>query len=206
LNGTPQAAGYVSSGETGRFLRPRAIEARARALLEEFDVRPADPSLPISALSAGNQQKVVLARQLASHPRVVVASNPSRGIDVGATESVHKRLLRAREEGSAVLLVSNDLDELFDLSDRVIALYRGEIAYEARSSDVSLDELALAMAGTHRRVRVTINKQQAEVLDRMVARGEHGDGRAAVIRKGLLQFARDEARRRKQEGGEASRG
>jgi general nucleoside transport system ATP-binding protein len=142
------ALSHVSPGRTGSFVRPRTIEARARELLEEYDVRPADPGLPISSLSGGNQQKVVLARQLATNPKVVVASNPSRGLDVGAIEYVHRRLLRARDEGNAVVLVSNDLDELFDLSDRIIALYRGDIVYEARIADVSLDDLALAMAGT----------------------------------------------------------
>jgi simple sugar transport system ATP-binding protein len=140
----------IASGNAlkGGFLSPRTIKANAEELMTKYDIRAADPSVPISSLSGGNQQKVVLARQLAQDPKVVVASNPARGLDVGATEYVHRRLLDVRESGNSVLLVSNDLDELLDLSDRVIALYRGEILYAAAVADVSIDELALAMAGT----------------------------------------------------------
>jgi general nucleoside transport system ATP-binding protein len=137
----------------GRFsqrglLRPRSIREHAKRLLVEYDVRPPDPDLRVLSLSGGNQQKLVLARELSRGPRVLVAANPTQGLDVGASAYVHRRLLAVREAGNAVLLVSHDLNELFKLADRIIVLYRGKILYESAIGSVSMDELALAMAGT----------------------------------------------------------
>ncbi len=137
----------------GRFrsrglLSRKSMRKAGRKLLEEYDVRPADPDLRALSLSGGNQQKVVLARELSRDPRVLVAANPTHGLDVGAAEYVHRRLLDVREAGSAILLVSNDLDELLKLSDRIIVLYRGKVAYEGPAGSVSIDALAMAMAGT----------------------------------------------------------
>jgi simple sugar transport system ATP-binding protein len=129
------------------FLRKRAIKANARRLLEEYDVRPPDPDLLALSLSGGNQQKLILARELGRDPKVVIAANPTHGLDVGATDYVHRKLLEVRERGGGVLLVSHDLDELLKLADRILVLYRGSVVYEAAVGDVSMDELALAMAG-----------------------------------------------------------
>jgi simple sugar transport system ATP-binding protein len=137
----------------GQF-SPRGILARkevrqhARRLLEEYDVRPPDPDRLALALSGGNQQKLVLARELSRNPKVLIAANPTQGLDVGATEYVHRRLLAVRESGSGVVLVSHDLDELLKLSDRILVLYRGQILYQGTAGAISLDDLALAMAGT----------------------------------------------------------
>ena len=131
----------------GVLSRARVYE-HARRLLAEYDVRPPDPNLRALSLSGGNQQKVVLARELAREPRVLVAANPTQGLDVGAADYVHRKLLEVRATGSAILLVSNDLDELFKLADRIVVLYRGKVLYESSISEVSIDELALAMAGT----------------------------------------------------------
>jgi ABC-type uncharacterized transport system ATPase subunit len=142
----------LASVPAGRFsrrglLRRKAIREHARRLLVEYDVRPANPDLPVRSLSGGNQQKLVLARELSRDPRVLVAANPTQGLDVGAAEYVHRQLLDVREKGNAIVLVSHDLDELLKLSDRILVLYRGRILYEAAVEDVSMDDLALAMAG-----------------------------------------------------------
>ena len=135
-------------GDGDGLLRPRAIREHAKRLLEEFDVRPPDPDLPVLSLSGGNQQKVVLARELSRELRVIVAANPTQGVDVGATDYVHRKLLEARDRGAGIVLVSIDLDELLKLSDRILCVYRGAIAYHSPASRVSIDDLALAMAGT----------------------------------------------------------
>jgi general nucleoside transport system ATP-binding protein len=144
------ALASIPAGKHSRFglLRRRSVRAQARRLLGEYDVRPADPDLRASSLSGGNQQKVVLARELGRNPKVLIAAQPTQGLDVGATDYVQRRLLEVRERGGAVVLVSNDLDELLKLSDTLIVLYRGRIFYEADAGSVSVDALARAMAGT----------------------------------------------------------
>jgi simple sugar transport system ATP-binding protein len=120
--------------------------ARARRLLTEFDVRGGGPQTPASSLSGGNQQKVVVAREVARNPRVLVAAQPTRGLDVGAIEFVHRRLVEERDENRAILLVSFELDEILSLSDRILVIYEGEIVAEF-SPDVSEEEIGIAMVG-----------------------------------------------------------
>jgi ABC-type uncharacterized transport system ATPase subunit len=126
----------------------KRIQAQARDLLEEYDVRPPDPDQLAGSLSGGNQQKVVLARELSRQPKVLIADNPTWGLDVGAIDYVHRRLLDVRNRGAAVLLLSLDLDELLKLSDRVLVLYRGRVVLESPVSNLDMDDLALAMAGS----------------------------------------------------------
>ncbi|HET6641999.1 MAG TPA: ABC transporter ATP-binding protein [Gaiellaceae bacterium] len=128
------------------WLFPRRLVARARTLLKEFDVRGGGPQTAASALSGGNQQKVVIAREVGRDPRVLVAAQPTRGLDVGAIEFVHNRLVAERDEGKAVLLVSLELDEISSLSDRILVLYEGRIVGEYEP-DVSAEELGIAMTG-----------------------------------------------------------
>jgi ABC-type uncharacterized transport system ATPase subunit len=128
------------------WLSPRRLIARARRLLREFDVRGGGPHTRAAALSGGNQQKVVIAREVGRDPRVLIAAQPTRGLDVGAIEYVHRRLIDARDQGRAVLLVSLELDEILSLSDRILVLYEGQIAGEY-GADVSEEELGLAMTG-----------------------------------------------------------
>jgi simple sugar transport system ATP-binding protein len=128
------------------WLFPRRLVARARTLLKEFDVRGGGPQTAASALSGGNQQKVVIAREVGRDPRVLVAAQPTRGLDVGAIEFVHNRLVAERDEGKAVLLVSLELDEILSLSDRILVLYEGRIVGEY-GPDVSAEELGIAMTG-----------------------------------------------------------
>ncbi len=128
------------------WLFPRRLIARAGKLLQEFDVRGGTPLTRASALSGGNQQKVVVAREIERDPRVLLAAQPTRGLDVGAIEFVHRRLVEERDEGRAVLLVSLELDEILSLSDRILVMYEGRIVGEY-GPDVSDEELGIAMTG-----------------------------------------------------------
>jgi simple sugar transport system ATP-binding protein len=128
------------------WLFPSRLVERAKALLQRFDVRGGDALTRASALSGGNQQKVVLAREIGREPRVLLAVQPTRGLDVGAIEFVHRQLVGARDAGAAVLLVSLELDEILSLSDRVLAIYEGRIVAEY-SPDVSPEECGIAMTG-----------------------------------------------------------
>ena len=120
--------------------------ARARRLLREFDVRGGTPTTPASALSGGNQQKVVLAREIDGNPKVLIAAQPTRGLDVGAIEFVHRRLVEQRDNGRAVFLVSLELEEVLSLSDRILVIYEGRIVGEFPPSATE-EELGLAMTG-----------------------------------------------------------
>jgi general nucleoside transport system ATP-binding protein len=131
------------------WLFPKRMVERARKLLQEFDVRGGTPQTPASSLSGGNQQKVVVAREVSRDPRVLVAAQPTRGLDVGAIEFVHRRLVAERDEGRAILLVSFELDEIVSLSDRVLVLYEGRIVAEY-PPDVSEEEIGIAMTGGRR--------------------------------------------------------
>ncbi len=132
------------------WLFPRRMLARARRLLREFDVRGGGPTARASALSGGNQQKVVIAREVGRDPRVLVAAQPTRGLDVGAIEYVHKRLITVRDEHKAVLLVSLELEEILSLSDRILVLYEGRVVGEY-GPDASEEELGVAMTGGRRK-------------------------------------------------------
>ncbi|MGH2340994.1 ABC transporter ATP-binding protein [Segnochrobactraceae bacterium EtOH-i3] len=129
------------------FLRRRAIEKRAATALAAHDVRGPGPDSPARLLSGGNMQKLILARVLDRKPRLLIAAQPTRGLDIGATGDVHRRLLAARAEGAAVLLISEDLDELFRLSDRIAVIHAGQVTPAERTEDVDLKTLGLKMAG-----------------------------------------------------------
>jgi general nucleoside transport system ATP-binding protein len=128
------------------WLFPRRLIERARRLLSEFDVRGGGPETPAASLSGGNQQKVVIAREVSRDPRVLVAAQPTRGLDVGAIEFVHRRLVAERDEGRAILLVSFELEEIFSLSDRILVVYEGRVCAEY-PPDVTEEELGFAMTG-----------------------------------------------------------
>jgi simple sugar transport system ATP-binding protein len=131
------------------FLNLGAMTARARKLLKEFDVRGGTPTTPAAALSGGNQQKVVLAREIDGDPKVLIAAQPTRGLDVGAIEFVHGRLLEQRDAGRAILLVSLELEEILSLSDRILVIYEGRIAGEFPPTATE-EELGFAMTGGRR--------------------------------------------------------
>jgi simple sugar transport system ATP-binding protein len=131
------------------LLSPRRMADRARTLLREYDVRGGDPGTRAGSLSGGNQQKCVVARELSANPKVLIAAQPTRGLDVGAIEFVHRRLVEERDAGRAILLVSLELEEIRSLSDRVLVIYEGRIVAEMEPS-ASEEEFGIAMTGGER--------------------------------------------------------
>jgi len=125
----------------------RAVRDSARRIIEQFDIRTPSETTPANALSGGNQQKAVVARELSAEPRLLVASQPTRGVDIGATEFIHRQIMKARTEGKAVLLVSADLDELLSLSDRIGVIFKGRIIREFTHEEAVREEVGLAMTG-----------------------------------------------------------
>ena len=128
------------------WLRLGHMKERAEKLLAEFDVRGGGAETYAAALSGGNQQKVAVAREIASNPKVLVAHQPTRGLDVGAIEFVHRRLIAERDKGRAVLLVSLEYEEVKALADRILVIYEGKIVGEF-PPDASEEELGIAMTG-----------------------------------------------------------
>ena len=128
------------------WLSPRRMIESAKKLLEEFDVRGGGPTTRAASLSGGNQQKVVVAREVGRNPRVLVAAQPTRGLDVGAIEFIHRRIVQERDAGRAILLLSLELEEILSLSDRILVIYEGRIVGEY-PPDTSEEELGIAMTG-----------------------------------------------------------
>jgi simple sugar transport system ATP-binding protein len=131
------------------FMRRREAEEAARGIIERFEVKASGPQAPTRELSGGNAQKVLLARELSEEPKVIVVASPTRGLDVGAAEAVRGLLDERRAAGCAVLLISEDLDEVRSMSDRILALYEGRIVYETQGEGSDVEEIGLAMAGGH---------------------------------------------------------
>ncbi len=131
----------------GIFLNFKQIETSSQELIDAYNVKTPSQDTPVKNLSGGNIQKLILARELARKPRVLIAAQPTRGVDIGATEYIHNQLLLQRSEGLATLLISEDLDEVKALSDRIIVMFGGEIMGVVNSDAVSIEELGLMMAG-----------------------------------------------------------
>jgi ABC-type uncharacterized transport system ATPase subunit len=127
-------------------LNPAAVGEAARERVEQFDIRTSSPDAAVSTLSGGNQQKVVVARELSRPLRLFIASQPTRGVDVGSIEFIHGRIVRERDVGTAVLVVSSELDEVVGLADRIAVMYRGRILAIV-SPDTPREEIGLLMAG-----------------------------------------------------------
>jgi sugar transporter len=123
------------------------INSYARKLMEEFDVRAASELVPAGALSGGNQQKAIIAREVDRNPDLLIVSQPTRGLDVGAIEYIHKRLISERDKGKAVLVVSFELDEILNLSDRIAVIHDGKIQGIVKPSETNKQELGILMAG-----------------------------------------------------------
>ncbi|MER8971522.1 ABC transporter ATP-binding protein [Mesorhizobium sp. M0902] len=134
----------------GPFLDIDAIRNDARDKIVKYDIRPADCRLKTANFSGGNQQKIVLAREMEQDPGVLIVGQPTRGVDVGAIEFIHKRLIAMRDQGKAVLVVSVELDEIRSLSDRILVMFAGRIVGE-RGPDATEGELGLLMAGVEQR-------------------------------------------------------
>jgi ABC-type uncharacterized transport system ATPase subunit len=127
-------------------LNPGAIAESARERVEQFDIRTSSPDSPVSTLSGGNQQKVVVAREMSRPLRLFVAAQPTRGVDVGSIEFIHSRIMHERDVGTAVLVVSSELDEVVGLADRIAVMYSGRILAIV-SPDTPREEIGLLMAG-----------------------------------------------------------
>jgi simple sugar transport system ATP-binding protein len=124
-------------------------EARRHAdeLIEQYDIRTPSAQNTASSLSGGNQQKLIVAREFARDTRLIIASQPTRGIDVGSIEYIHQRIVEERDNGAAVLIVSSELDEVMALADRILVMYRGKIVAEVAGSEATAAEIGLYMAG-----------------------------------------------------------
>jgi simple sugar transport system ATP-binding protein len=123
------------------------LAGAATLAVKDYDVRPPDLNLPAGKLSGGNQQKLIVAREFHRQPRLLIAAQPTRGVDVGAIEFIHQRIVRARDEGAGVLLVSSELDEVLSLSDRILVMYEGRIVAEFARGQATERELGLKMGG-----------------------------------------------------------
>ena len=127
-------------------LRGKEITRLTGEYIEKYDIRVADPEGEISQLSGGNAQKVIIAREFENHPKVIIACQPTRGVDIGSIEFIHTQLLKFRNEGNSVLLISSELSEIMSLSDRIAVMYKGEIIGVV-SPDVPVEKIGLLMAG-----------------------------------------------------------
>ena len=135
----------------GPFLSPAAARRQTRREMERYDVRPVDERLKTANFSGGNQQKIVLAREIEREPRVLLVGQPTRGVDIGAIEFIHRRLVALRDAGVAILLVSVELEEIMALSDRILVMCGGRITGERRPGEADESELGLLMAGVTER-------------------------------------------------------
>lgn len=133
------------------FLKKKEIRSYAEKLIDQYDVRSSQgPVTQTRTMSGGNQQKAIVAREIDKDPTFLIAVQPTRGVDVGAIELIHKQIVEERDKGKAVLLVSLELDEVMDVSDRILVMYEGEIVGEFKPEEVTVEELGLYMTGAKR--------------------------------------------------------
>jgi simple sugar transport system ATP-binding protein len=132
---------------TAGFMNNAAIDKRIGEIIENFDVRPRNPALPAKALSGGNQQKLIIGREFELNPKLLLVSQPTRGVDIGAIEFIHRKLIELRDAGSAVLLVSAELEEVTALADRLLVIREGEIVGEVDPKVTTVEEIGLMMTG-----------------------------------------------------------
>lgn len=143
---------FTEEFQKNGFLKRDSIRKRADKLIDKFDIRSGQGADTIvRSMSGGNQQKVIIAREINRNPEILIAVQPTRGLDVGAIEFIHKQLVEERDRGTAVLLISFELDEVMNLSDRILVMYEGEIVAELDPKNVTTQELGLYMAGSKRR-------------------------------------------------------
>lgn len=138
---------YQSPFAKRGMMRPGAIARQATRLIEEFDIRPGNLHYPVGSLSGGNQQKVIVARELSRNARLLIACQPTRGVDIGAIELIHSRIVDARSQGMGVLLISSELDEILALSDRVAVMFQGKVIETLAIAQATRDRLGQLMAG-----------------------------------------------------------
>ena len=134
------------------FLKKKNIRSYADKLIDQYDIRSGQGAVTIArSMSGGNQQKAIIAREIDKNPELLIAVQPTRGLDVGAIEYIHKQLVAQRDAGKGVLLVSLELDEVMNVSDRILVMYEGEIVGEFDPKKVTVEELGLYMAGAKRK-------------------------------------------------------
>ena len=138
---------YENSFSKNNFLNFNAIRNYAEDNIKKFDVRPIDPTYKIEELSGGNQQKVIIARELTSSPELIIASQPTRGLDIGAIEYIHRAIMEQRNLGKSILLISFELDEILSLSDQVAVIYNGQIVDIVKANETNEMDLGLKMIG-----------------------------------------------------------
>jgi simple sugar transport system ATP-binding protein len=142
------------------------INYHAEDLIKEFDVRTVNEIVPAKALSGGNQQKAIIAREITRDPDLLIVANPTRGLDVGAIEFIHKRLIEQRDRFKAVLLISFELEEIMNVSDKIAVIHDGQIVGVVKPEETSEQELGLLMAG------YSLEKARAELAQQEVATNE----------------------------------
>jgi simple sugar transport system ATP-binding protein len=137
----------IATLATAGVIERAALRGRAEALIDEFDISCQGPDAPLFSLSGGNQQRVVLARELSQHPKVLIAAQPTRGLDVGAIEYMTDRLRRAAESGVGVLLISSEIEEILDLAHRIVVISEGRIIGSMDRAEADLGRIGLMMGG-----------------------------------------------------------
>jgi len=140
---------YLSPNARGINIHWDDIHKEAHTLIKEYDIRTPSAETTAGSLSGGNQQKVIVARELSRPIKLLIASQPTRGLDVGSIEYIHTQILRRRDDGVGVLLVSTELDEIMQLSDRIAVMFRGKIVAVVKAADVTKEYIGLLMAGVH---------------------------------------------------------
>ena len=128
-------------------LMRKTIKSNADTMVERYDVKTPDTATPVRLLSGGNVQKVLLAREFSASPKVLVAASPTRGLDVGAIENVRIRLVEAADKGVGILLISEDLEELMSMSDRILVMYEGRIVGNVSAAEADRESIGLLMGG-----------------------------------------------------------
>jgi simple sugar transport system ATP-binding protein len=139
----------ITSGPGGIFLDDNAIQDRVNDIIKNFDVRPPNAALPAKALSGGNQQKLIIGREFHVNPKLLLVSQPTRGVDIGAIEFIHRKLVELRDGGCAILLISAELEEVTSLADRLLIIHEGKIAGEVDPKVATLEEIGLLMTRGH---------------------------------------------------------
>ena len=129
------------------FIDYKALEEDAKVQVEQFEIKIAGVSQHIGQLSGGNQQKIILAREMENHPELLVAVHPTRGLDIGASQYVHDTMIEARDKGCGILLISADFDEVLKLSDRILVMFEGQVMGIYSGENPPVEEISLAMAG-----------------------------------------------------------
>jgi len=139
----------IASALGGVFLDDNAIHQRVTEIIKNFDVRPPNETLPAKSLSGGNQQKLIIGREFHVDPKLLLVSQPTRGVDIGAIEFIHRKLVALRDSGCAILLVSAELEEVTSLSDRLLVIHQGKIVGEVDPKVATVEEIGLLMTRGH---------------------------------------------------------